>query len=126
MVEHLFSGGYITRHRIDYLHPSGRRDLAEYRDLVISKVGRNGKYTIAWTSHFTAGEAGARLEDTTGRWRGLQLSLAAVSPVPEFVSSDDAFAPLDDHMSIARAARARCGHDHVSGTTPPWQYRSTR
>ncbi|WED65650.1 PmoA family protein [Synoicihabitans lomoniglobus] len=102
MIEQLPSGGFIIRQRIDYLHPSGRCDLAEYRDLVISKVGGNGKYTIDWTSHFTAGAAGATLADTPEQISGLRLALAAVSPAPEFVSGDDVFAPITDGPTLTR------------------------
>ncbi len=75
-VEVLPDGGAVVRQRIDYVHPTGRRDLAEYRDLVFSAVGRNGKYTVDWTGHFTAGEVGAWLADGPDLRAGLHLPLA--------------------------------------------------
>lgn len=85
-IERLPDGGVVIRMRIDYVHPSGRVDLAEYRDLMISSVERNGKYTIDWTSHFTAGPEGAYLDRTPlpdepdgklwGGYAGLSVRLA--------------------------------------------------
>lgn len=103
--EELADGGIIIRMRIDYVHPSGRVDLAEYRDMVISAVGRNGKYTIDWTSHFTAGPEGAYLDRTPlpgepggklwGGYGGLSARLANGNDPVEFVSIDD---PLEDFV----------------------------
>ncbi len=77
--EALPDGGAVVRQRIDYRHPEGRREIAEYRDLVFSAVGRNGKYSLDWTSHFTAGEAGALLEDAAPGRAGLRLPLAGAA-----------------------------------------------
>ena len=84
-VERMPDDGAVVRQRIDYLHPSGRRDLAEYRDLVFSEVGRNGKYTVDWTSHFTAGEAGAWLADAPEQCAGLHLPLDGGDEPLDFV-----------------------------------------
>ncbi|EDY82578.1 hypothetical protein VDG1235_2201 [Verrucomicrobiia bacterium DG1235] len=104
-IEKTEDGGVVIRLRIDYVHPSGRIDLKEYRDLVISKVERNGKYTIDWTSHFTAGSEGAYLDRTPlpnepggklwGGYGGLSVRLAHGEDPVSFVTEGG---PLEDFV----------------------------
>lgn len=85
--EVLPDGGLVVRQRIDHLAPDGRRDLAEYRDLLFSAVARNGKFTIDWSGHFTAGPAGAVLADgSTGARSGLRIALDGGGEPVRFVT----------------------------------------
>lgn len=118
-VEHLPDGGLIVRQQIDYRTPTGRLDLAEYRDLVFTPIGRNGKYAIDWTSHFTAGEAGARLLDSVAGGSGLAVTLATDDAPVQFVVLPPAradlasvAAPVPGEYSQAVAAGLYPGQRH--------------
>ena len=49
---------------LTYTHPTGRVDLTENRVLKVSAPEQSGRYTIDWSSHFTAGKEGAVLDRT--------------------------------------------------------------
>ncbi len=136
VIEMLPDGGCVVRQRIDYLHPSGRRELAEYRDLVISEIGRNGKYHLDWTSHFTAGEAGAVLVDDDACRSGLHLTLAVadspaefmVTPLSSTAAQGDGDAAADDTFAFSQAVAVRLHPDvrHPGSVAMLADPRSTR
>jgi hypothetical protein len=49
---------------LSYVHPSGRVDLTELRELRISNPQTNGSFTVDWVARFTAGNEGAVLDRT--------------------------------------------------------------
>jgi mannose-6-phosphate isomerase-like protein (cupin superfamily) len=80
-------GSATIRMNVTYAHPSGRVDLTEVRELVVSAPSAQGAYTIQWNSNFTAGKEGAVLDRTpmpgepdgkvNGGYAGLGARLAA-------------------------------------------------
>lgn len=111
-IEKTEDGGVIIRIRIDYASPAGVVDLAEYRDLVVSPVERNGKYMITWTSHFTAGPNGALLDRTPlpdepdgklwGGYAGLSLRLAAGEKPVSFATAEGPVGSFKDDRARLR------------------------
>lgn len=83
---------------VTYTHPSGRVDMTETRELKISTPRADGGYTIDWSSHFTAGKAGAVLDRTpmpgepegkvNGGYGGLSARLAASPIIMSVVTPD--------------------------------------
>ncbi len=81
-------GRAIIRMDLSYIHPSGRVDLTERRELTISSPDRSGGSTIDWTARFTAGKEGAVLDRTpmpgepngqvNGGYAGLGLRLSSL------------------------------------------------
>lgn len=82
---------------VEYMHPSGRVDLKEKRRIEVSRVGKDGGYTIDWTADFTAGPEGAVLDRTpmpgepdgrvNGGYAGLSVRLAPPPLVMKMVTS---------------------------------------
>lgn len=72
---------------VTYTHPTGRVDLTEKRELIISAPKADGSYRIDWRADFTAGKEGAVLDRTpmlgepdgkvNGGYAGLGLRMAA-------------------------------------------------
>jgi hypothetical protein len=83
---------------LSYTHPSGRIDLTERRDLIISAPLADGSYTIDWRSTFVAGPAGAVLDRTpmpneaqgkiNGGYGGLAARLPSAPAVVSYVTSE--------------------------------------
>ncbi|MFT3782194.1 MAG: PmoA family protein [Nibricoccus sp.] len=79
---------------VTYVHPSGREEIGEQRELRVSAPAKNGGYTIDWYSQFTAGAAGVTLDRTpmpnepNGRYNGGYggLSLRLASPPVELAA----------------------------------------
>jgi hypothetical protein len=99
-------GATTIRYEVTYTHPSGRVDLKESRELMVSAPNDNGGYTIDWRSRFTAGDAGAVLARTpmpgepngqiNGGYAGLGLRLASAPARVDFVTANG---PVTDFQS---------------------------
>jgi hypothetical protein len=83
---------------VAYTHPSGRIDLAETRELIVSAPDAGGAYTIDWRARFVAGAEGAVLGRTpmpgepngayNGGYAGLGARLASEPFVMTVVTTD--------------------------------------
>jgi hypothetical protein len=83
---------------VAYTHPSGRVDLAETRELIVSAPDAGGAYTIDWRARFVAGVEGAVLGRTpmpgepngayNGGYAGLGARLASEPFVMTVVTTD--------------------------------------
>jgi quercetin dioxygenase-like cupin family protein len=81
-----------------YVHPSGRVDMTESRELHVSAVDPSGGYSIDWRATFTAGQEGAELGRTpmpgepdgkmNGGYGGLSVRLAAAPTGMTVVTPD--------------------------------------
>lgn len=82
---------------LNYVHPSGRVDLTEKRQINVSALRPDGSYTIDWRAQFTAGPEGAFLDRTpmpgepggqiNGGYAGLSLRIAGPPLDISFVCS---------------------------------------
>jgi hypothetical protein len=92
---------------LKYVHPSGRVELTEQRQLVISAPDADGGYTVDWTATFRTGTNSVKFDRTpmpgepngqvNGGYAGLSLRMAAApveialvtehGPVTEFASN---------------------------------------
>jgi hypothetical protein len=89
-------GGATIRLDVSYVHPSGRVDMTETRELRISAPGADGSYAIDWRADFTAGEEGALLDRTpllgepegkvNGGYAGIGIRMANEPLAISFVS----------------------------------------
>jgi hypothetical protein len=112
-----------------YQHPSGRTDLTEKRQLLVSRPAADGSYWIDWQSNFVAGPEGALLDRTpmpgepngqvNGGYAGLGLRLAPPPLAISFVTSEG---PVDTFVesrarpnAAAVAANFRDGDRDVGG-----------
>ena len=83
---------------VSYVHPSGRVDLTEARELIISTPDAAGGYTIDWRSRFVAGAEGAVLGRTpmpgepggqvNGGYAGIGARLASMPLVMSVVTAE--------------------------------------
>ncbi|MFT3868494.1 MAG: PmoA family protein [Nibricoccus sp.] len=90
-------GTAIVRFAVHYVHPSGRVDVSETREIKISAPAKDGSYAIDWHGHFQAGIAGVDLDRTPlpnepngqpgGGYAGLSLRLASLPVVFSAVTS---------------------------------------
>ncbi|HYG24945.1 MAG TPA: DUF6807 family protein [Verrucomicrobiae bacterium] len=106
-------GSAVIKLEVTCVHPSGRVDLTEQRELEISAPDANGGYSIGWRANFTAGKDGAVLERTpmpgepdgrvNGGYAGLGLRLAG-SPLGFSVVSSSG--PVDQFASDRARPRA--------------------
>ncbi len=111
-------GGAIIRYDVTYTHPSGRVDLREQREIVVSAPGANGNYTIDWKARFTAGDAGAVLDRTpmpgepkgqvNGGYGGLALRLAGAPATVSYVTSDAAVTSFVSERARPSAVALGC------------------
>lgn len=80
-------GKAALRFTVHYIHPSGRVEISETREISISAPAKDGSYVLDWRSHFQAGIAGVDLDRTPlpdepngqagGGYAGLSLRLAS-------------------------------------------------
>ena len=83
---------------LSYVHPSGRVDMSEHRELRVSALRADGGYSIDWHSRFVAGKEGALLDRTpmpgepdgkvNGGYAGLGIRLAGVPLAMSCVTPD--------------------------------------
>jgi hypothetical protein len=119
-------GGATIRLAVSYLHPSGRVDLTEARELRISAPAADGSYTIDWRADFTAGKEGALLDRTpmpgepkgavNGGYAGLGLRLAEAPLKLAFVTT--AGAVTDFQRDRARPSAPAIACNFTDGETP--------
>jgi hypothetical protein len=105
-------GRAVIRLTMEYVHPSGRIELTEQRQLVVSAPAADGSYTIDWTADFAAGTNAVTLDRTpmpgepngqvNGGYGGLSLRLAG-PPV--------ALALVTEHQSVTQFASNRARPD---------------
>jgi hypothetical protein len=80
-------GAATLRFNVNYVHPSGRVEIFETREIRVSAPTKDGSYSLDWRSHFKAGSAGVDLDRTpmpnepngkyNGGYGGLSLRLAS-------------------------------------------------
>jgi hypothetical protein len=95
-------GAAVIRLGLTYVHPSGREDLVERREVRISAPSPDGGYAIDWCGTFTAGGAGAHLDRTPmpgepggqpwGGYGGLGL---------RFIGPPSTMSPLTDQAAVS-------------------------
>jgi hypothetical protein len=86
-IETKSDGSATIKFNVSYIHPSGRVDMTEKRELKVSAVKADGSYSVDWRSDFVAGKEGAILDRTpmpgepegkvNGGYAGLGLRMAA-------------------------------------------------
>lgn len=130
---------------LEYVHPSGRVDLTEKRQISVSAPGPDGGYTIDWASEFTAGPEGAVLDRTpmpgepggqiNGGYAGLSLRVAGPPFRASFVCTTGLVTRFEHDRARPSAAALACnladGTNCVGGVAilsdpgngwdnPPW------
>lgn len=80
-------GKATLRFTVEYVHPGGRVEISEMRQIEISAPAPDGSYSIDWHGRFKAGGAGVNLDRTpmpdepqgryNGGYAGLSLRLAS-------------------------------------------------
>ncbi len=118
-------GSATVRLELTYVHPSGRVDLSETRELRVSAPTDDGSYAIDWRAHFTAGKEGVVLDRTpllgepkgkvNGGYGGLGIRMANDPLAMAFVSPAG---PVTNFVSNrARPASAAIACNFTDGAT---------
>jgi len=144
-IETRADGGATIRLELSYIHPSGRVEMTESRELRISAPAADGSYAIDWRARFTAGKEGALLDRTpmpgepggkvNGGYAGLAVRMASAPLVMSVVSTAGPVTRFEDDRARPAAAAVACnfteGAKQVgglailsdpanAGDSPPW------
>jgi hypothetical protein len=103
---------------VTYTHPTGRVDMMENRELVLSAPKADGSYSIDWSARFTAGKEGAVLDRTpmpgepegrvNGGYAGLGLRMASPPLGFSVVSSAGPVDKFESDRARPNAAAIAC------------------
>lgn len=103
---------------VTYVHPSGRVDMRETREITVSAPDAAGGYTIDWRSRFTAGPEGAVLGRTAmpgepngavnGGYAGLGVRLPSAPLVMSVVTPEGPVTSFVNDRARPNAAAVGC------------------
>lgn len=108
LIEITPEGGATIRLTVSYIHPSGRVELTEQREIRVNAPSADGGYTLDWRAHFTAGTEGVLLDRTPmpnepeGKFNGGYGGLAI-----RLVSAPLSFAAVSTHAFITHYEQER-------------------